>query len=103
MKERVTVGTIIRTLCLILAITNLILGYFDKKLIPITDEQISELVSLIFTIATAVIGFWKNNSFTQEAIVADGIMHDLKTYADMDAYTTPVSVGEDNETIENKE
>ena len=78
MREKISVGTIIRTLCLILALTNLTLESFGKKIIPISDEQISELVTLIFTIVTSVIGFWKNNSFSQEAIIADGFMHDLK-------------------------
>lgn len=79
MREKISVGTIIRTLCLILALTNLTLESFGKKIIPISDEQISELVTLIFTIVTSVIGFWKNNSFSQEAIIADGFMHDLKS------------------------
>lgn len=78
MREKISVGTIIRTLCLILALTNLTLESFGKKIIPISDEQISELVTLIFTIVTSVVGFWKNNSFSQEAIIADGFMHDLK-------------------------
>lgn len=47
-------------------------------MLPISDEQISELVTLIFTIVTSIVGFWKNNSFTEEAIIADGIMHDMK-------------------------
>ena len=49
-----------------------------KKIIPITDDQISTFITLGATIVTALIGYWKNNSFTQEAIIADGIMHDLK-------------------------
>ena len=79
-KEKITAGTIIRALCLILALTNLTLETMDKRIIPITDDQISELVTLIITVITSLIGFWKNNSFTQEAIIADGIMHDLKSY-----------------------
>ena len=49
-----------------------------KKIIPITDDQISTFITLGATIVTALVGYWKNNSFTQEAIIADGIMHDLK-------------------------
>lgn len=77
-KEKITAGTIIRALCLILALVNLTLETMGKKIIPITDDQISDIVTLVITVATSLIGFWKNNSFTQEAIIADGIMHELK-------------------------
>ena len=78
MKEKISVGTVIRTACLILALVNLTLETFGKRIIPISDEQVSELITLIFTIVTSVISFWKNNSFTQEAIIADGLMKDMK-------------------------
>lgn len=83
-KEKITAGTIIRSLCLVLALVNLTLETMGKKVIPITDDQISELVTLVITIATSLVGFWKNNSFTQEAIIADGIMHELKAIAKKD-------------------
>lgn len=83
-KEKITAGTIIRALCLILALTNLVLETMGKRIIPITDDQISELVTLVITIATSLVGFWKNNSFTQEAIIADGIMHELKAISKKD-------------------
>ena len=83
-KEKITAGTIIRALCLILALINLTLETMGKKIIPVTDDQISELVTLVITIATSLVGFWKNNSFTQEAIIADGIMHELKAIAKKD-------------------
>lgn len=78
MKERITPGTIIRALCLVLALTNLTLETMGKKVIPITDDELSTFITLGITIATSIVGYWKNNSFTQEAIIADGIMHDLK-------------------------
>lgn len=83
-KEKITAGTIIRALCLVLALVNLTLETMGKKVIPITDDQISETVTLVITIATSLVGFWKNNSFTQEAIIADGIMHELKAIAKKD-------------------
>ena len=78
MKESISVGTVIRKVCLLLALVNLTLETFGKSIIPISDEQVSELITLIFTIVTSVISFWKNNSFTQEAIIADGLMKDMK-------------------------
>lgn len=83
MKNKISAGTIIRTICLILALVNLTLETFGKNVIPISDEQVSELVTLIFTIVTSLVAFWKNNSFTKEAIIADDIMHEMKN-ADKD-------------------
>lgn len=100
MREKISAGTVIRTLCLILALTNLVLESCGKKILPINDEQISELVTLVFTIVTSVIGFWKNNSFTDEAIIADGIMHDMKyglASTDTGSDAIVESVGEDND------
>lgn len=78
MSAKVSAGTIIRTICLVLALTNMVLESCDKKIIPISDDQVSEVVTLIFTIVTSCVGFWKNNSFTEEAIIADDLMHELK-------------------------
>lgn len=83
MKNKISAGTIIRTICLILALVNLTLETFGKNVIPISDEQVSELVTLIFTIVTSLVAFWKNNSFTKEAIIADDLMHEMKN-ADKD-------------------
>lgn len=99
---RISKGTIIRTICLILALVNLTLETFGKKIIPISDEQISELVTLIFTIVTSIAAFWKNNSFTKEAIIADGIMREMKAgLASTDGAELPEpiveTVGEDND------
>ena len=78
MREKISTSTIIRTLCLLLALTNLTLETMGKKVLPIDNEQISQFVTLGATLVTAIVGFWKNNSFTQEAIIADGLMHEMK-------------------------
>lgn len=75
----VKLDTIIRTVCLVLALVNQGLTIAGKSPLPIEDAQLTELISLVFTIVTSVWAWWKNNSFTQAAIVADDIMHDLKT------------------------
>lgn len=66
--------TIIRTIVLALALINQILSYMGIDIIPVTDEELSELVTLIFTIAASIWAWWKNNSFTQPAIEADAYM-----------------------------
>ncbi len=76
--RNVSTGTIIRTICLILALVNNCLTMAGHSPLPIEDEQLTNLLSQLFTIAASVWTWWKNNSFTQAAIVADEIMHDIK-------------------------
>ena len=69
--------TIIRTVVLAIALINQILTAFGISVIPITDEQITELISLVFTIGASVWAWWENNSFTKNAIEADKYLAEL--------------------------
>ena len=75
----IKIDTIIRTICLCLALVNQCLSMAGHNLLPITDEQVSEAITLGFTIVTSLWAWWKNNSFTQAALVADEFMHDVKS------------------------
>ena len=76
---KVNSGTIARTIILALALINQLLMAYGYNVINISDDTINTLVGTIFTIVTALIAFWKNNSFTQAAIKADEIMKELKS------------------------
>lgn len=78
MKERISTGTIIRTIILALALFNQVMTASGHPIINISDETITQVVTALATIITAVIAWWKNNSFTNEAIQADTYMHQLK-------------------------
>ena len=69
---------IIRTAILVLALINNALTLFGKSPIPIDDETLSALLSLIITTAAAVWAWWKNNSFTKHAIKADEYLEELR-------------------------
>ena len=69
--------TIIRTVILALALINQILTAFGISVIPIGDDQITELISLVFTIGASVWAWWENNSFTKNAIEADKVLDEL--------------------------
>lgn len=71
--------TIIRTVVLALALINQVLTAFGISVIPIDDAQITELLSLVFTIGASVWAWWKNNSFTKNAIEADKVLAQLKS------------------------
>lgn len=68
---KITAGTIARTIVLALALVNQILAACGISVIPIEDETINTLVSTAFTVVTALIAWWKNNSFTKKALAAD--------------------------------
>lgn len=69
--------TIIRTVILAIALINQLLTAFGVSVIPIGDDQITELISLVFTIGASVWAWWENNSFTKNAIEADKLLDEL--------------------------
>ena len=74
----ISTGTIIRTVVLVLALVNNCLTMAGHSPLPIEDAELTELLSQVFTIGAALVAWWKNNSFTQEAIKADSYMATLK-------------------------
>ena len=77
--KKPTAATIARTVILVVALANQALTMAGKSILPISDEQITEVISLAFTVVSALIAWWKNNSFTQAAITADETMKTLKS------------------------
>jgi len=77
-ETMVKTKTIIRTIVLILALANQALAICGKEKIPVTDDEIYQLVTLIITIGSALWAWWKNNSFTKPAIKADEYLAKLR-------------------------
>ena len=78
MEHKIAPDTIARTIVLALALINQLLINTGKTPIPIMEDDVYQLVSIIFTIVTAVIAWWYNNSFTKHAIRADKYLDALK-------------------------
>ena len=76
--NNVTTGTIARTIVLILALANQVLAMCGKQVLNISDDDIYQTVSLLFTIGASAVAWWKNNSFSQASIKADEVMTELK-------------------------
>lgn len=72
--------TIARTIALAIALTNQILAIFGKEALPFADNDVYQLVSLIATIVTSGVAWWKNNSFTKPAIEADTYLKEVRKY-----------------------
>ncbi len=75
---KVSKGTLIRTIILALALINQVLAMLGLSPLNIADDDISTVISTVWTIIAAAVAWWKNNSFTDAAIRADKFMHDLK-------------------------
>ena len=74
----ISAGTIARTACLLLALTNQVLSALGKPVLPIESQTVEQLVTAGITTVAALVAWWKNNSFTPEAIEADAFMARMK-------------------------
>ena len=74
MNTNISAGTIARTACLALALTNQVLTCFGVQVLPISDDELNNLVTTGLTVATSLAAWWKNNSFTPAAIRADAAL-----------------------------
>ena len=73
--------TIVRTVLLALALTNQLLSAMGKSVLPIEDADVEALITTAITVGASLWSWWKNNSFTQAAILADRHMESLKEEA----------------------
>ena len=77
-ERSISAGTIARTAVLALALTNQVLSACGKPLLPIQSDQLEQLVTAGITTVTALVAWWKNNSFTAAALEADKTFDRLK-------------------------
>lgn len=77
MTNKITAGTIARTIVLALALINQILTATGHSVISISDDTVNTLITTGFTVVAAVIAWWKNNSFTKNAITGDVVKNGL--------------------------
>lgn len=70
--------TIVRLIVLLIALINQTLTAIGKSPLPFDNEMVTELVSIVITIAAAAWAWWKNNSFTHAALEADEVLRKIK-------------------------
>ena len=75
---KISKGTIVRTIMLVIVIINLILKQMGHDIINVSESEILSAVEMIIEVAVIVVTFWKNNSFTDKAIKADEFLKTLK-------------------------
>ena len=75
---RVKKQTLIRTMVATVALINNICALSGKSLFPFSEDEVYLFSSALLTVATTLWSWWKNNSFTQSAIIADQKMEQLR-------------------------
>lgn len=75
---KISKGTIVRTIMVVLVIVNVVLKQFGVDAINVSESEILSFVEALIEVATIVVAFWKNNSFTKNAIKADEFLKTLK-------------------------
>ncbi len=75
---KISKGTIVRTVMLVIVIVNMILQRCGVDVINVSENEILSVVEVIIELAIIVVGFWKNNSYTEKAIKADEFLKALK-------------------------
>ena len=81
-KNKIKVDTIIRTAVLVIALINQILAICGKDTLPLYESDIAQVITLLVTIGSTLWAWWKNNSFTGNAIEADAYLEELKEKED---------------------
>ena len=71
-------GTLTRTILLVLALANQLLTASGHSVIPIDDATVTNIISTGFTVATALVSWWKNNDFTHAAKKGTELTKSLK-------------------------
>ena len=71
-------STIVRTILVLIVIVNFILEKCGLDVIPTDEYTVLMFVETAIEIAILVVGFWKNNSYTEKAIQADEFLKHLR-------------------------
>lgn len=75
MKKKIETMTIVRTAVLVFALLNQALEIAGCSPLPFSNGEVGQAVSMTITAMASLWAWWKNNSFTQAAIAADGQLH----------------------------
>ncbi len=75
---KTTLETWIRTVFLLISLINQLLTIFGCNPLPFSNEEIYQGISAFATVISSLWAWWKNNSFTTEALKADQYLANLK-------------------------
>lgn len=78
-NKKPSAGTIARLICLILTLVNQVLMITGHSPLPFDLGEAEAWIATGLTAAASLWAYWKNNSWTKEAINADEVMRWNKT------------------------
>jgi len=76
--KNVKFATWMRLALLLFAFANQVLTATGRNPLPFSEETVYTGFTLLFTIASGICVFWKNNSFTGAALEADAFLEELR-------------------------
>lgn len=75
---KISKGTIVRTIAILLVVINMFLQHFGIDVINVDENEILSFVEILIELSAIIVGFWKNNSFSDKAIKADEFLQELR-------------------------
>ena len=78
-NKKPSAGTVARLICLILTLVNQVLVITGHSPLPFDLGEAEAWIATGLTAAASLWAYWKNNSWTKEAINADEVMRWNKT------------------------
>ena len=81
---KISKGTIVRTIMIVLVLVNMVLQHMGLDVINVDESEVLTFVELLIEIAIIVVGFWKNNSYTEKAIKADEFLQGLREESEVE-------------------
>lgn len=76
---KITKGTIIRTIMLAIVLINYVLQRLGIDVIRISENQITDAIETLISIAVIVVAWWENNNFSDKAKKADAFLKLLQS------------------------
>ncbi len=75
---KISKWTVVRTVMLLIVVLNMILKACGIDVIDVSESQVLSCVETVIEIATIVVSWWYNNSFSENARKADEFLKSLK-------------------------
>lgn len=82
---KVTKGTVVRTVMMIVVLVNLVLKALGHDIIHVDESSLAGFIECGINAVTLLLCFWKNNSFTEKAKTADFYLAKLRAFDTDDA------------------
>ena len=77
---KVTKGTVVRTILMVVVLINLALKAMGHEVINLDESSLTKFIECGVNAVTLILCFWKNNSFTDAAKTADFYLQKIRAF-----------------------